>query len=286
MRIERAALVAAAVACAMHSMQPRAAARGGDRKDGTTVTLTGDDEPSTGDAALLFGPGRSPWLDAARDVEAGQSISDAALKEAAADIDRRFQKGEFRLLDFAWTKRNVPAMGQLLAAGADPKLPIQTHGRMAQQDLVFQVLTCQQEPIGVQAIKVLLEHGLDPNWRRTPDRVPILQYPVLARDLEMASALLAAGADPWAVSGEAMAPYSTVRIAADSQDLPFLDHLAQTGAFDRRPPDEVASIIRSLARIRQSGDDTSKAIQATTRLILARARIEPDADARYILDGR
>jgi len=240
-----------------------------------------DDDGDPDAAVAIFGPAASPWLTAAKAIQTGDDIPSPVLSQIKPDIDRQFQAGKISLLQFSWNNQNVNAIGQLLAAGANPQAP----GPLGQEneDLIYQILSCQTQPLALDALNVLLSHGVKADSKDSSDQIPILQYAVDSRNLVLAERLLAAGADPWAVSGGTLAPYSTVRNAADNVNLPYLNYLAQIGAFDGRSVDQVRPIIKSLARIEQTGDEGSKAIQATVRLIMKHSHYPPDASTRYIL---
>jgi hypothetical protein len=242
------------------------------------------------DAKIFFGPERSAYLTLAERIARGDALKPSDLNAVANDIDRRFQIGQFRLLEFAWRVGNIRAFDALLARGADPRAPLRTTDDPPRQDLVYLVLT-SDAPKAAPAVQSLLRHGLGPNeplesgytqggkLYQTP-----LYGPVSMKNLTTAKVLLDAGADPWQPTSFEHAPI--VQIALDSFNFDFLNELADRGAFKGQTASRIKPLIDTMMQYLHPGDETARQTQALLKRIVDQSGYpRNDRDVAFILSG-
>ncbi len=238
------------------------------------------------DAASFFGPPPSPYYDAAEAIQSGKPIGGASLAAIGPDIDRRFQEGDFTLLNFAWRVGNVEAIEQLIDRVSDWRQPSMTLGPMAKQDLLYQVQT-DGSPKAAATLAVLLRHGLDPNMREPyGDHAPILLAPVSLHNGAVFKMLAQAGADPWARTQGKFDRSDAIETALDSGEQDFVISLVAGGAFDHRPPSDVHAVLEALARKPRDQAPEWQDNQRVARAIVDRLRLTPSPDVKSLLDKR
>ena len=232
------------------------------------------------DAAIFFGPRGQPYYAAAHAIETGQSIPVAALAGVKPDIDRKLQEAQITLLQFAWKKGNVPAIGQLMDNGADWRAKLGTEGTRALQDLRYEVLT-SDEAKAAPTLAILLAHGLDPNMRDSTG-APILHFPVALRNGPIERGLVEAGADPWATTRDSI-PKNAMQIAIENGATEFLLWLIDHGAFDNRPVPQVEGVLHVLAARPRDFAPELADNQRVARAIIERTQLKPDNSTLSLL---
>jgi hypothetical protein len=244
--------------------------------------MTFDPTNDERDAQVYFGPGPSPYLTLAERIARGEALTPRDFDPVAADIDRRFQIGQFRLLIFAWNVGNIPAMEALLARGADPLAPLRTTDPPPAQTLLYLILI-SQDAKAAPAMQALLRHGLNPAYRDPSNGGTLLFGPTSSKNLSLAKVLLDAGVDPWTTNDDGA---TAVMDAIDSFNYDFIELLASRGAFKDQPAARIKPLVDDLAGPRQTGDAASIATQAVMRVIVDQSGYpQSDPNVRYVLSG-
>ena len=128
-------------------------------------------------------------------VERGDAEGIAAAVKAGADVDKPGELG-IRPLMWALTKNNVEGFGGLLQHGANLMAKFEDSRRVRRGMRTYTMAELAIPYPGNPFLRVMLEHGFDPNTVMDPtNRETLLFLMVAARNHEGAAMLLEAGAD-------------------------------------------------------------------------------------------
>lgn len=214
----------------------------------------------------------------ARAIERGERPDANQLSSLARSdvgLDARFGQ-DITLLFHALSAGNVPAIGDLLEAGADVRVE---DAPGSYRDFLYymaspggELLTAEQL---AEVIGAYLAAGGDPNVHLSnsfeAERRTLIEEAVLVRNATAVDVLLEAGADPWLRAFEnGRAIESNAIYTAAQSRYEILERFIELGILTDRTQLELDELFLQLGDYAQRGDEISLRIQSISKRILKR----------------